>query len=102
VLWLPTSVDKGCPNFLRQGLKAPAVTVPIERIDEPGYPEGEDYPASEPWTLFKYEQRPTGWQLLWEDRRYLDGTIPAEETEYLDDRHAKFPNAVVNPVPPPA
>lgn len=50
----------GCMNYLLAGTKAPF------------YKDQERGPAL-----------PVTWRLIWKDTRYLDGTIPEEETEYL-------------------
>jgi hypothetical protein len=98
-IWQPISIDKGCLNFLRQGLVAPPILVPVERTDKPPWPGGDGNPPFPAVTYFDYEAKPTEWHLVWEDRRYLDGSIPAEETEHLQDPYAEFPNDVVTPVP---
>ncbi|MBB3015336.1 Imm71 family immunity protein [Cupriavidus alkaliphilus] len=55
----------GCMNYLHAGSPAPAAR--HEDLDES---------SSEPVT----------WRLLWEDARYEDGSIPAEEDEYVFQR----------------
>jgi hypothetical protein len=57
---LPINVQKGCMNYLLAGTIAPP------------YQEGEKKPVM-----------PVRWRLIWEDNRYKDGTIPAEEAEYF-------------------
>jgi hypothetical protein len=99
-IWQPISVDKGCLKFLRQGLVAPPILVPVEGTDEPPWPGGDGNPPFPAVTYFDYEAKPTEWHLVWEDRRYLDGLIPPEEIEYLQDPYAGFPNDAVTPVPP--
>jgi hypothetical protein len=98
-IWQPISIDKGCLNFLRQGLEAPPILVPIERTDKPPWPGGDGNPPFPAVTYFDYQAKPTEWHLVWEDRRYLDGLIPPEEIEYLQDPYAEFPNDAVTPVP---
>ncbi|MEB0014043.1 Imm72 family immunity protein [Glaciimonas sp. Gout2] len=53
----------GCPNYFLAG--AVATEYQLEGTDT----------WEEVW-----------WRLLWEDKRYLDGTIPAEEADYLKTR----------------
>ncbi len=56
----PQAIEKGCMNYLVSGAKAPL------------YQNGDlDKPM------------PVIWRLIWKDERYLDGTIPEEEAEYL-------------------
>jgi hypothetical protein len=52
--------DIGCMNYLLSCTQAPL------------YQDGELDPAI-----------PVQWRLIWKDTRYLDGTIPDEESEYL-------------------
>lgn len=52
----------GCMNYLHAGSPAPAV-----RYED----ENESF------------SKPVTWRLLWEDTRYEDGSIPAEEDEYV-------------------
>ncbi|WP_370870133.1 Imm72 family immunity protein [Variovorax boronicumulans] len=51
----------GCPNYLLKGQTAHQYQ-----------PEGSN------------DLVPVRWRLLWEDRRYIDGTVPAEEAHYVD------------------
>jgi len=53
----------GCMNYLHEG--SPAPTIAFEGDTSRG------------------EGRPTTWRLLWKDDRYLDGSIPEEEKEYV-------------------
>ncbi|MDY7545130.1 Imm72 family immunity protein [Glaciimonas sp. CA11.2] len=53
----------GCPNYFLAGAVATEYQL-----------EGTD----------KWEE--VWWRLLWEDKRYLDGTIPAEEADYVKTR----------------
>ncbi|NAS08988.1 Imm72 family immunity protein [Acinetobacter haemolyticus] len=52
--------DKGCPNYFYQGTIAPK------------YSNGDIQ-----------KSKSTEWNLIWEDKRYLDGTIPEEEKTYI-------------------
>ena len=77
--------------------------IPITGIYEPVYVDGRTtgcpnyYLAGQ--TALEYplensaELMTVGWQLLWEDKRYLDGTIPQEEQTYLH-----LPEAATPPV----
>lgn len=56
----PSRLEKGCMNYLLAGAIAPK------------YQDGELDPKID-----------VTWRLIWEDKRYLDGTIPEEEKEYL-------------------
>jgi hypothetical protein len=56
-------VPDGCMSYLLEGVAVP----PAMTIDEK---DGDSY------------IRPASWRLIWEDTRYLDGTIPEEETDY--------------------
>ncbi|SOY61402.1 Imm71 family immunity protein [Cupriavidus taiwanensis] len=66
----------GCMNYLHAGSPAPAARY-----------EDEDESYSEPVT----------WRLLWKDTRYEDGSIPAEEEEYVFQKPTGAKN---NPAPP--
>ncbi|MCU4413717.1 hypothetical protein KTH71_06630 [Acinetobacter sp. WU_MDCI_Axc73] len=55
-------IDKGCPNYFTQGTIAPK------------YSEGD-----------VHQSKFAVWCLIWEDTRYLDGTIPEEEKAYIFD-----------------
>lgn len=55
-----SAVEKGCMNYLLANTKAPLYQV--GELDDP---------------------IPVTWRLIWQDTRYLDGTIPAEEADYL-------------------
>ena len=62
-IYEPQVVD-GCLNYLLEGVPAPQALL-IDDVD------GE------------FAMRSVTWKLIWEDRRYLDGTIPAEERIYF-------------------
>lgn len=53
----------GCMNYLHAGSPAPTVAFEEDDVRQSG--------------------RPTVWRLLWRDDRYLDGTIPEVERDYL-------------------
>lgn len=57
-------VPDGCMSYFLEGVAVP----PAVTIDEK---DGESY------------TRPAFWRLIWEDTRYLDGTIPEEEKDYF-------------------
>ncbi len=57
-------VPDGCMSYLLEGVAVPSAVT----IDEK---DGERY------------TRPAAWRLIWEDDRYLDGTIPDEEKDYF-------------------
>jgi hypothetical protein len=57
-------VPDGCMSYFLEGVAVP----PAVTVDEK---DGEDY------------TRPAAWRLIWEDDRYLDGTIPEEEKDYF-------------------
>lgn len=67
-----TSGEVGCPNYFLAGSMAVAY--------EAGGSGGK---------------APVGWRLLWEDRRYLDSSIPEEEAAYAEPRIARTPGAVL-------
>ena len=54
--------ERGCPNYFYQGTIAPK------------YSKGDIH-----------QSKFTKWHLIWEDKRYLDGTIPEEEKVYVFD-----------------
>ncbi|MDH0563451.1 Imm72 family immunity protein [Acinetobacter courvalinii] len=54
--------ERGCPNYFYQGTLAPK------------YSKGDIH-----------QSKFTEWYLIWEDKRYLDGTIPEEEKAYIFD-----------------
>ncbi len=60
--WLPITGKVGCPNYFLEGTIA--TDYQLEGTDE--------------WADVK-------WRLIWEDKRYLDGTIPEEEKAYIFD-----------------
>lgn len=60
--WLPINGKVGCPNYFLEGSRA--TDYQLEGTDE--------------WVDVK-------WRLIWEDKRYLDGTIPEEEKAYIFD-----------------
>jgi hypothetical protein len=62
----------GCMNYLLAGTSAPQ------------YQDGE-----------RDKPMPVTWRLVWKDERYLDGTIPEEEKDYLAVRDAT--QSSVNP-----
>lgn len=71
-------VPDGCMSYLLEGVAVPpAVTI--------GEKDGERY------------TRPATWRLIWEDDRYLDGTIPDEEKDYFPPTQA-----AAAPAPPVA
>ncbi|MBB5019104.1 hypothetical protein HNQ59_002402 [Chitinivorax tropicus] len=53
----------GCMNYLHGGARAPTVEFEEEK-----------------WPIVG---KPTVWRLLWKDERYLDGTVPDEEKDYV-------------------
>jgi hypothetical protein len=57
-------VPDGCMSYFLEGVAIP----PAVTVDEK---DGESY------------TRPATWRLIWEDTRYLDGTIPGEEKDYF-------------------
>jgi hypothetical protein len=57
-------VPDGCMNYLLEGVAVPQAMT----VDDKG---GGCY------------IRPAPWRLIWEDNRYLDGTIPEEEKDYF-------------------
>jgi hypothetical protein len=57
-------VPDGCLSYFLEGIAVP----PAVTINEK---DGERY------------TRPAAWRLIWEDDRYLDGTIPDEEKDYF-------------------
>jgi hypothetical protein len=65
--WL-TIGKVGCPNYFLAGQKA--IEYQLEDTQD---------------------KEKVRWRLLWEDRRYLDGTIPDEEAHYLQDPSAAQP-----------
>lgn len=69
-------VPDGCMNYLLEGTSAPKA-VNVDDADG------------------GLIVRPAVWRLIWEDTRYLDGTIPVEE-------HSYFPPVAPMEVPPPA
>ena len=69
------SIAGGCMNYLLADTPAPQVQVFISDDD------GSEY-------------RSTTWKLVWEDTRYVDGLIPAEEKRYVVDK----PSAIAAPV----
>lgn len=76
-------VPDGCMNYLLEGASAPRA-------------------VNEDETDGGLIVRPAAWRLIWEDTRYLDGTIPAEEKIYFTHAIAlkdPAPSAFVDPDP---
>jgi Immunity protein 72/Immunity protein 71 len=62
----------GCPNYLLKGKKAP-----------PALPDFGPRALYDNNKTTEEQLQPVIWRLLWEDTRYLDGTVPEEEKDYI-------------------
>ncbi|WP_075168352.1 Imm72 family immunity protein [Acinetobacter indicus] len=76
--WLPINGKVGCPNYFLEG-----TTATQYQLD-----------GTDDWYDVK-------WRLIWEDNRYIDGTIPEEEKNYIFDienigKHANQPETESN------
>jgi hypothetical protein len=71
--------NNGCFNYLVKGVKAPRIT-------------GQYNEATS-----RTDQVETHWQLLWEDRRYKDGTLPDESQYFLQAQASRPVDATSNP-----
>jgi hypothetical protein len=95
-IWNPYDYKSGCPSFLLAGNEFPNTKIAVEKEERPAYVD-EYGVVHEQCLEFDYKEHPTRWELLWEDTRYLDGKIPEEEKEYLDES-CSFPDE--SPVAP--
>lgn len=82
--WLAREFPNPCPNYLIAGRQAPEAQRVSKLVQWPDVPGVGDIPPTPARSMYDYEAQPTSWQLQWEDRRYLDGKIPEEESVYLD------------------
>lgn len=96
-IWNPVDFKSGCPSFLLAGDEFPNTEIATERLEDPEFFDEESGLLNKSWIDFKYTEHPSRWELLWEDNRYIDGTIPEEEKEYLDES-CSFPNEPPEPV----
>jgi hypothetical protein len=94
-IWEPVDVPRGCPNYLRPGMRGVPVLVPSKRIDDPLQP-GEPTPPRRAVLDYEFREASTRWQLLWEDRRYARGAVP-DGAVYLDSA-TEFPQDGVIPI----
>ena len=78
------------------GSEFPNTEIAVEKQERPEYVDKFGRLHKE-YLEFDYEEHPSRWLLLWEDTRYLDGTIPEEEKEYLDES-CSFPEEPPEPV----
>ncbi len=95
-IWNPFDFKSGCPSFFLAGDKFPNTEIAIERQERPEFVDKFGM-YHRKYLEFDHEEHPSRWELLWEDNRYLDGTIPEEEKEYLDES-CRFPNEPPEPV----
>jgi hypothetical protein len=83
-IWNPISFKSGCPNYLREGSECPTIQIAYKKEDYPEYLDSLGC-LNKAHFYHLYHEQPSEWQLLWEDTRYTDGTIPEEESAYLDE-----------------
>jgi hypothetical protein len=83
-IWNPISFKSGCPNYLREGSECPTIQIAYKKEDYPEYLDSLGC-LNKAHFYHLYHDQPSEWQLLWEDTRYTDGTIPEEESAYLDE-----------------
>lgn len=95
-IWNPVDFKSGCPSFLLAGDEFPNTEIAVEKQERPEFVDKFGM-YHRKYLEFDYKERPSRWELLWEDNRYLDGTIPEEEKEYLDES-CSFPNEPPEPV----
>ena len=79
------------------GDEFPNTEIAYEKLEDPEYFDEDSGNLEKGWIDFKYQEFPSRWELLWEDTRYLDGTIPEEEKEYLDES-CSFPVEPPEPI----
>jgi hypothetical protein len=96
-IWNPCDFKSGCPSFLLAGEKFPNTEIAYEKLERPEFYDEEDGKLYHGWLNFEYKEHPSRWELLWEDTRYRDGTIPEEEKEYLDES-CSFPTEPPEPL----
>jgi len=96
-IWNPCDFKSGCPSFLLAGEKFPNTEIAYEKLERPEFYDEEDGKLYHGWLDFEYKEHPSRWELLWEDTRYRDGTIPEEEKEYLDES-CSFPTEPPEPL----
>ena len=90
-IWNPYDFKSGCPSFLLAGDEFPNTEIATEKLERPEFFDEDSGELYKGWLDFEYQEHPSRWELLWEDKRYIDGTIPEEEKEYLDES-CSFPN----------
>jgi hypothetical protein len=96
-IWNPCDFRSGCPSFLLAGEKLPNTEIAYEKLERPEFYYEEDGKLYHGRLDFEYKEHPSCWELLWEDTRYRDGTIPEEEKEYLDES-CSFPTEPPEPL----
>jgi hypothetical protein len=80
----------GCPSFLVYWSVFPIIDIVTDKFEDHEYvDEYGVYHTTRQY--FPYKPHPTRRQLIREDTRYLDVTIPDEEKEYLDES-CSFPD----------
>jgi hypothetical protein len=89
-IWNPFDYKSGCPSFLLAGEEFPATEIAVQKREDPEYVDSFGV-YQDGTIIYDYKEHPSRWELLWEDTRYLDGTIPEEEKEYLDES-CSFPD----------
>ena len=90
-IWLPIDRRFGCPNSLVANSPAP---LPMCTVSTSRFPLGG--PEPDP-IYYRYDRRPSRWELVWEDRRY-QGALP-EEREFLT-AEIELPNEPLHMIPP--
>ncbi len=90
-IWNPFDFKSGCPSFLLAGDEFPNTKIAIEKFERPEFFDEDSGELYKGWLDYDYQEHSSRWELLWEDNRYIDGTIPEEEKEYLDES-CSFPN----------
>jgi hypothetical protein len=92
-IWNPYSFISGCPNYLIEGTTFGEIGLVQDELYNPEYYDEQTKEIiKEDGGLWEMTTKPSKWQLFWEDTRYQDGRIPAEETSYLDDSVAIPPD----------
>lgn len=91
-VWNPCDFKSGCPNyFYMPGVPFPTINIAIKKTEYPEYWDTDSNKYEKGYAIFDYEEQSSRWELLWEDTRYRDSTIPEEEKNYLDES-CNFPS----------
>jgi hypothetical protein len=86
-IWEPVKAEIPKRKLVSMFSKPDMPSGPFEVVGSMNYLHGH---STAPHIGEGREPIPTTWRLLWKDDRYLDGTIPAEETGYMFNEPRKI------------